>query len=92
MLILCLVSKENATGKNTFAKWLQRIFSQNFTIISNAEISNDFNAHLGSKLVVAIKPAIGRPYIFKAIEVLDKYEYEEFASNTIENEENSLAF
>ncbi len=52
--ILCLVSKENATGKSTFAKWLQRIFSQNVTIIGNAEISNDFNAHLGSKLVVAI--------------------------------------
>ena len=52
--ILCLVSKENATGKSTFAKWLQRLFSQNVTIIGNAEISNDFNAHLGSKLVVAI--------------------------------------
>lgn len=52
--ILCLVSKENATGKSTFAKWLQRIFSQNVTIIGNAEISNDFNAHLGSKLVIAI--------------------------------------
>jgi len=52
--ILCLVSKENATGKSTFAKWLQRIFSQNVTIIGNAEISNDFNAHLASKLVIAI--------------------------------------
>jgi len=52
--ILCLVSKENATGKSTFAKWLQRMFSQNVTIIGNAEISNDFNAHLASKLVIAI--------------------------------------
>ncbi len=52
--ILCLVSKENATGKSTFAKWLQRLFSQNVTIIGNAEISNDFNAHLASKLVIAI--------------------------------------
>jgi len=52
--ILCLVSKENATGKSTFAKWLQRLFSQNVTIIGNAEISNDFNAHLSSKLVIAI--------------------------------------
>ncbi len=52
--ILCLVSKENATGKSTFAKWLQRIFTQNVTIIGNAEISNDFNAHLGSKLIIAI--------------------------------------
>ncbi len=52
--ILCLVSKENATGKSTFAKWLQRIFSQNVTIIGNAEISNDFNAHLASKLVIVI--------------------------------------
>jgi len=52
--ILCLVSKENATGKSTFAKWLQRLFSQNVTIIGNAEISNDFNAHLSSKLIIAI--------------------------------------
>jgi hypothetical protein len=52
--ILCLVSKENSTGKSTFAKWLQRIFTHNVTIIGNAEISNDFNAHLSSKLVIAI--------------------------------------
>ena len=31
--ILCLVSKENSTGKSTFPKWLQKIFTQNVTIM-----------------------------------------------------------
>jgi len=52
--IICLVSKENKTGKSTFAKLLQLIFSQNVTIIGNAEISNEFNSHLNGKLVIAI--------------------------------------
>jgi hypothetical protein len=52
--ILCLVSKENKTGKSTFAKYLRLLFSNNATIIGNAEIENSFNAHLSSKLVIAI--------------------------------------
>jgi len=52
--ILCLVSKENSTGKSTFPKWLQKLFTQNVTIIGNAEIASEFNSHLASKLVIAI--------------------------------------
>jgi len=52
--ILCLVSKENKTGKTTFAKYIRLLFSNNATIIGNAEIENQFNAHLSSKLVIAI--------------------------------------
>lgn len=50
--ILCLVSKENATGKTTFAKWLKMIFTQNVAIVGNAELSDNFNASWASKLLV----------------------------------------
>lgn len=52
--IVCLVSEDNSTGKSSFGVWLQQIFTQNVTIIGNAEISNDFNAHLASKLIICI--------------------------------------
>jgi hypothetical protein len=52
--ILCLVSKQNKTGKTTFAKYMRLLFSNNATIIGNAEIENQFNSHLSSKLVIAI--------------------------------------
>lgn len=51
--ILCLVSRENKTGKSTFIKLLKAIFTQNATIIGNEELSNSFNAFWASKLIVA---------------------------------------
>jgi hypothetical protein len=50
--ILCLVSRENATGKSTFAKWLRLIFTQNVAIVGNAELADNFNASWASKLLV----------------------------------------
>jgi hypothetical protein len=50
--ILCLVSKENNTGKTTFAKLLKMIFTQNVAIVGNADISDNFNASWASKLIV----------------------------------------
>ncbi len=50
--ILCLVSKENATGKSTFAKWLRMIFTQNVAIVGNAELADNFNASWASKLLI----------------------------------------
>lgn len=50
--ILCLVSRENATGKSTFAKLLKMIFTQNVAIVGNAELSDNFNASWASKLLV----------------------------------------
>lgn len=52
--ILCLVSKENQTGKTTFINWLNMIFGENMIIIGNADLQNDFNAHWTSKLLVAV--------------------------------------
>ena len=51
--ILCLVSKENKTGKSTFIKLLKAIFTQNCTIIGNEEFSNPFNSFWSTKLIVA---------------------------------------
>lgn len=51
--ILCLVSKENKTGKSTFAFWLQELFKGNVAIIGNQELADNFNAGWATKLVVA---------------------------------------
>jgi hypothetical protein len=50
--ILCLVSKENNTGKSTFAKWLKAIFLQNMAIVGNADLANDFNGFWSTKLII----------------------------------------
>ncbi len=50
--ILCLVSRENSTGKTTFAKYLKEIFKQNATIVGNDELSSGFNTTYANKLVI----------------------------------------
>ncbi len=50
--ILCLVSRENNTGKSTFGKLLKAIFTGNMAIIGNADLENDFNAGWADKLIV----------------------------------------
>lgn len=50
--ILCLVSKENNTGKSTFAKLLKAIFTGNMAFIGNADLESDFNAGWGDKLII----------------------------------------
>ncbi len=50
--ILCLVSRENNTGKTTLAKLLKMIFTQNVAIVGNAELADNFNASWASKLLV----------------------------------------
>lgn len=52
--ILCLVSKERATGKSTFIKWLKAIFSLNMTYIKGDSFASQFNADWASKLIVAV--------------------------------------
>jgi hypothetical protein len=50
--ILCLVSKENNTGKSTFGNLLKLIFGSNVAIVGNQDLAGDFNAHWATKLVV----------------------------------------
>lgn len=44
------------------------------------------------KLKIAYEPAIGRPYVFNAKEMLSEADYEDFKNNTIENEETEMPF
>lgn len=50
--ILCLVSKENNTGKSTFGKLLKGIFKGNMATIGNADLENDFNGGWADRLVI----------------------------------------
>jgi hypothetical protein len=50
--ILCLVSKENNTGKSTFIKWMCDLFQQNAVVVGNDAFSNNFNAGWAAKLIV----------------------------------------
>ncbi|MDR2906996.1 MAG: DUF5906 domain-containing protein, partial [Bacteroidales bacterium] len=72
----CLVSAENNTGKSTFIKWVKAIFTNNCTIIGNAELSNDFNAGWATRLIIACEESIidKKPVIerIKALSTGDK--------------------
>jgi len=52
--ILCLVSKQRATGKSTFLKWLKEIFENNLTYLTNDSFSSQFNADWANKLLICI--------------------------------------
>ncbi|MCL2311565.1 MAG: DUF5906 domain-containing protein [Firmicutes bacterium] len=56
--ILCLVSKENATGKTTFLNLLRAIFIENMRILDSERISSKFNDSWVGKLVVAIDESL----------------------------------
>jgi hypothetical protein len=53
--VLCLVSRENQTGKTTFLNWLRYIFKENMIVIGNQELSGQFNFIYGHKLIIAIE-------------------------------------
>lgn len=55
--ILILVSEEQQTGKSTFLFWLKDIFTENCSIIGNADLQNDFNAFWASRLIVGCEEA-----------------------------------
>jgi hypothetical protein len=50
--ILCLVSEERQTGKTTFAKLLNLIYTDNMAIVGNDDLEAQFNAHWSSKLII----------------------------------------
>lgn len=50
--ILCLVSKENNTGKSTFGKLLKIIFGGNCAIVGNQDLAGDFNKHWATRTIV----------------------------------------
>ena len=52
--VLCLVSKENATGKTSFLEFLEMLFRGNTAIISTNDIEGDFNQHYISKHIIMV--------------------------------------
>lgn len=51
--VICLVSEAQGTGKSTFLYLLKLIFKQNMAVISNNDLTSDFNSQWTSKLIVA---------------------------------------
>lgn len=52
--ILCLVSSERETGKTSFLDLMNVIFNHNSIVVGNNEITSDFNAMFGGKLIVGV--------------------------------------
>jgi hypothetical protein len=86
--ILCLVSRENNTGKSTFAKWLKHIFTQNMAIVGNAEISSEFNTSWASKLIICCEESFIEKKAtvekIKALSTADKINLRAMHSNACE--------
>jgi hypothetical protein len=50
--ILCLVSRENETGKSTFGDLIKAIFTNNATVVGNSDLADDFNSFWATKLLI----------------------------------------
>lgn len=62
---LCLVSKEQKTGKSTFLHWLQKIYGDNAVILGNEDFSSNFNTSWASKLVIGLDESFIEKRIIK---------------------------
>lgn len=65
--VLCLVSKEEGTGKSTFMQLLQMIFQNNMATVSSEDIMGSWTSHWVSKLIVGSEETF-----FEKKEALDK--------------------
>ena len=52
--ILCMVSREQATGKTTFLNLLRAIFKENMRILDSERISSKFNGSWVGKLIIGV--------------------------------------
>ena len=52
--ILCLVSREQATGKTTFLNLLKAIFKENVRVLDSERISSKFNGSWAGKLIIGV--------------------------------------
>jgi hypothetical protein len=50
--ILCLVSRENETGKSTFGNLMKAIFTNNASTVGNSDLADDFNSFWATKLLI----------------------------------------
>lgn len=69
--ILCLVSRDNNTGKSTFGNLLRVIFGSNVAIVGNQDLAGDFNAHWATKLfVVCDETKIDKQHVVEKVKSL----------------------
>jgi hypothetical protein len=69
--ILCLVSKENNTGKSTLGNLLRLMLGANVAIVGNQDIAGDFNAHWATKCVVVCDEAkIDKQHVVEKVKML----------------------
>lgn len=65
--VLCLVSKEEGTGKSTFMQLLQMIFQNNMALVSSEDLMGSWTSHWVSKLIVGCEETF-----FEKKEALEK--------------------
>lgn len=69
--ILCLVSKENNTGKSTFGKLMKLILGSNCAIVGNQDLAGDFNKHWATKcLVICDEAKIDKQIVIEKVKSL----------------------
>ena len=74
--ILCLISREQATGKTTFFNWILSILGQNATLLSPKAYTSDFTAAYANKSFVFFDEAF-----FEKREALEKLKNETTAKS-----------
>lgn len=52
--VVCLISKQQRTGKSTFLKWLCAIYGNNSIILGNEDFAGNFNSHYATRLIICI--------------------------------------
>lgn len=73
--ILCLVSKENNTGKSTFGKMLKQILGGNCAVVGNQDLAGDFNKHWATKcLVICDETKIDKQVVIEKVKSLSTAE------------------
>lgn len=85
--VICLVSREQATGKSTFIYLMKLIFKNNMAIVSNNDLISEFNASWTSKLIVASEETI-----LEKKEAYEKIKSLTTAKTIISNEKNQSRF
>jgi hypothetical protein len=69
--ILCLVSKENNTGKSTYGKLLKQIFGGNCAVVGNQDLAGDFNKHWSTKtIVICDETKIDKQHVIEKVKSL----------------------
>lgn len=68
--VLCLVSKERATGKSSFLKYLKEVFGHNMTYLDSHSLNSNFNLDWGNKLILGLDEAF-----FQKEEITEKIKY-----------------